>query len=102
APHGAPALAAPLPRTLAALHSLGLVHGRLDASHILVADDGRPRLCGFSHPGGAAPADDVAALAMVLSGLPAQTRPPRSGPRLHGWLGGSQTRVQERALRVVL
>ncbi|HEY7071949.1 MAG TPA: hypothetical protein VH479_17620, partial [Acidimicrobiales bacterium] len=95
-------LGASVATTLADLHGLGLVHGRIDASHILVADDGRPRLCGFSHPGGAAPADDVAALATVMADLLDQARPTLSGSPLHRWLSGSQARVQERALRVVL
>ena len=55
--------------TLADLHALGIVHGRIDGSHILIGDDSRPRLCGLSHEGDAAPADDVAALAAVLADL---------------------------------
>jgi len=62
-------LGAAVASTLADLHDLGIVHGRLDATHILIGEDGRPRLCGLSHPGGAAPADDVAALAEVLDHL---------------------------------
>jgi hypothetical protein len=55
--------------TLADLHELGVVHGRIDDGHILVGDDGRPRLCGLSGPGDATAADDVAALGAVLGGL---------------------------------
>ncbi|HEX4902591.1 MAG TPA: lipopolysaccharide kinase InaA family protein [Acidimicrobiales bacterium] len=55
-----------------ALHRLGVVHGDLDASHVLLDDRGRPRLCGFGRaadhtPDGAA--DDVAALGRLLSRL---------------------------------
>jgi eukaryotic-like serine/threonine-protein kinase len=62
-------LGAAVATTLADLHDMGLVHGRLDSTHILVGADGRPRLCGLSHPGGAAPEDDVAALGRVLGDL---------------------------------
>jgi hypothetical protein len=62
-------LGAAVAATLADLHALGVVHGRLDADHILIGDDGRPRLCGLSHPGGAAPSDDVTALGTVLGDL---------------------------------
>ncbi len=55
--------------TLADLHDVGIVHGRVDASHVLIGDDGRPRLCGLAPADGATRADDVAALAAVVSGL---------------------------------
>lgn len=55
-----------------ALHRLGVVHGDLDAGHVLLDDRGRPRLCGFGlaeerTPDGAA--DDVAALGRLLASL---------------------------------
>lgn len=55
-----------------ALHRLGVVHGDLDAGHVLLDDRGRPRLCGFGRvadhtPEGAA--DDVAALGRLLARL---------------------------------
>jgi tRNA A-37 threonylcarbamoyl transferase component Bud32 len=55
-----------------ALHRLGVVHGDLDAGHVLLDDRGRPRLCGFGlaqdrTPEGAA--DDVAALGRLLASL---------------------------------
>ena len=43
-------VAASVASTLADLHDAGVVHGRLDASHVLVGDGGRPRLCGWSGP----------------------------------------------------
>lgn len=75
-------LGAAVAATLADLHDIGVVHGRLDATHILVGDDGRPRLCGLSHPGGAEPHDDVAALARVLGDVltRAGTEPGRTRP----------------------
>jgi hypothetical protein len=68
--------------TLADLHALGVVHGRLDDGHILLGDDGRPRLCGFSPPPvDACPADDVAALGAVLADLLARAPSGRRGRR---------------------
>jgi hypothetical protein len=75
-------LGAAVAATLADLHDIGVVHGRLDATHILVGDDGRPRLCGLSHPGVSAPHDDVAALGRVLGEVLERATPgPRSRPR---------------------
>lgn len=62
-------LGAAVAATLADLHGLGLVHGRVDAGHVLVGADGRPRLCGFSDPGEATPADDVLALGRLVATL---------------------------------
>ena len=91
-------LGAAVASTLADLHDIGLVHGRVDATHILVGDDGRPRLCGFSHPGGAAPHDDIAALGLVLGEALERTTPePRSWP----WRGRSSA-AHRRALEQVL
>lgn len=55
-----------------ALHRLGVVHGDLEAAHVLLDDRGRPRLCGFGQAAertddGAA--DDVAAMGRLLAGL---------------------------------
>lgn len=66
---GIAGLGAAVAGTLADLHALGIVHGRIDGSHILIGDDSRPRLCGLSHQGDASPAGDVAALAAVLADL---------------------------------
>jgi hypothetical protein len=75
-------LGAAVAATLADLHDIGLVHGRLDATHVLVGGDGRPRLCGLSHPGEAEPHDDVAALGQVLGDLLERATPgPRSWAR---------------------
>lgn len=73
-------LAAAVATTLADLHDIGLVHGRLDASHVLVGSDGRPRLCGFSGPGDARPADDVHALASLLDELLSRVAVDRRSP----------------------
>ncbi len=95
-------LGAAVATTLADLHGVGIVHGRVDAGHILVGEDGRPRLCGFSHPGGSGPADDVAALADVLNYLLDRTRPSRGGAPLRRWKRLGHAHDQERALRRAL
>jgi hypothetical protein len=63
--------------TLADLHGLGLVHGRVRADHVVLADSGRAVLCGFGEAGLAGehrddgevlvPSLDVAALGALLS-----------------------------------
>lgn len=59
--------------TVADLHHLGIVHGRIDESHVVIGPDGQPRLCGMRGvaPGGAepGPADDVADLGRLLEQL---------------------------------
>jgi hypothetical protein len=62
--------------TLADLHALGIVHGRVDETHVVLGDRARPVLCGFRaaglagdhDPDGARlrPANDVAALGALL------------------------------------
>jgi hypothetical protein len=70
-------LVAAVATTLDDLHEVGIVHGRLDATHVLVGDDGRPRLCGFAGDEEATPADDVGALGRVLADLADRVSPPR-------------------------
>jgi hypothetical protein len=63
-------LAAGIAATLADLHDAGIVHGRIDASHVLIGAHGRPVLCGLGgDPVSATPADDVAALGTLLTTL---------------------------------
>ena len=63
-------LVAGLAATLADLHTLGIVHGRVDATHVLVGEHGRPILCGFGAGGAASdPEDDVAAVGGLLVDL---------------------------------
>jgi hypothetical protein len=80
---------------LADLHDIGVVHGSVEASHVLVGGDGRPVLCSLGlgrvpHSNtGPNPEDDVRALmAMLASLLP----PPDEG-------GGATTDLVRRALR---
>lgn len=73
--------------TLADLHERGVVHGGLDATHVLLGDDGRVVLCSLGRGGD--PSDDVAALGRLVSGLlaagPADAPPrPEARPRT-GW-----------------
>ena len=67
-------LGAALATIVADLHHLGVAHGQIDASHVLLDDEGRPVLCGFgaaewAPPGGTGAATrrgDVAAIAALL------------------------------------
>jgi hypothetical protein len=69
------ALGAAIATILADLHDIGVVHGRVEPSHVLLEPDGRPVLCGLGHgrcpglPEGPDPADDVAALGTMLQSL---------------------------------
>ncbi|MGH9273971.1 MAG: hypothetical protein ACRDZU_04920 [Acidimicrobiales bacterium] len=79
--------------TLADLHERGTVHGRIDASHVLIGRHGRPVLCGLGpEPTGAAPADDVAAVGSLLtallgSGADTEPIPERRWPPRPAWSG---------------
>jgi hypothetical protein len=55
--------------TLADLHERRVVHGRIDATHLLIGRGGRVVLCGLGPGTDAGPNDDVAALAMMLRSL---------------------------------
>jgi hypothetical protein len=78
---------------LADLHDLGIVHGRLDASHVLIGPHGQPVLCGFGpDAGGREPADDVAAVGTLLVDLVGgvdelEPIPERRWRRQRGWTG---------------
>lgn len=64
-------LGLPLAQALAAGHGWGLVHGGLDPGDVLLESDGRPVLLGLGFAAiagqAAAPADDVQALALLLT-----------------------------------
>jgi eukaryotic-like serine/threonine-protein kinase len=93
----AAALVAALAETVADLHDLGIVHGRITAAHVVVGPRGRPRLCGLgtgAGPNGEAPgpADDVAALGHLLAQLvgvdgEAEPIPERRWGRHRRWVG---------------
>jgi len=59
-------LGAAVAAVLGDLHDEGVVHGRIDGSHVLLGRDGQPRLCGFRPPGDLEPPDDVAAAAVLI------------------------------------
>ncbi len=67
------AILAAVASTVADLHEIGLVHGRLDPTHVVIGPDGRPRLCGMGGPGAGepdpTPAHDVLALGQLIDGL---------------------------------
>jgi hypothetical protein len=50
-PATAAAVVASLATAVADLHDIGIVHGRLDPSHVLLDQCGRPVLCGFGDAG---------------------------------------------------
>lgn len=75
-PRRAAGLVAALVATVADLHRLGIVHGRITTDHVVLAADGRPVLCGFAEgrsrataAGSERTADDVAGLGTVLREL---------------------------------
>lgn len=59
--------------TLADLHDRGVVHGGIDAGHVLLAADGRPVLCSFGREGDRP--GDVAAMGRLVARLLASARP---------------------------
>ena len=91
-------LGAAVAATLADLHDLGLVHGRVDAGHVLVGADGRPRLCGFSEPGEATPADDVLALGRLVTTLVDAADDGRRGPLAAAFARAGGAAGERRAL----
>lgn len=99
---GATALLAAIAAIVADLHDLGLVHGRLDPTHVIVGPDGGPRLCGMSGPrpdeSEPEPSADVAALGRIihrLVGDGASAEPiPESRWRRRRWSGYQQRALQ--------
>lgn len=70
-------LAAAVAATLADLHDLGVVHGGIDPSHVLLTATGRPVLCSLGRGGD--PTDDVAALGHLVARLLSQAPPEHRG-----------------------
>src|SRR3546814_11064941 len=91
--------------TVADLHDLGIVHGRLGPSHILIGPNGRPIISGFGPsdrgPGDSrlTPLDDVAPIGEIITAqLGSQRRgepiPERRWPSRRqrpGWLGAASS-----------
>ena len=69
-------LLASVATTLADLHAAGIVHGGIDATHVLLHPEGRTVLCSLGR--GGIPADDVAALGRLVTDLLAS--PPPAAP----------------------
>jgi hypothetical protein len=102
APAAAGGVAASVASTLADLHDLGIVHGRLDATHVLLGDQGRPVLCGFGDGATAAGRpDDVAALGRLLSDLLGATAEPDLIPERRWRALRSRPAWERRALLAV-
>jgi hypothetical protein len=59
-----------LASTVADLHDLGIVHGRIDETHVVIGPESQPRLCGLRGPEPGrpepGPADDVADLGLLM------------------------------------
>lgn len=89
---------AALATTLADLHDIGVVHGAIDASHVLIDGRGRPVLCGFGSgatsvgPRDPRKFDDVAALAALLPDL----KCPRAARRSARALAASLSEVRDK------
>lgn len=89
------AIGAALATTVADLHASGVVHGRIDGSHVLIGGHGRPVLCGFGAGDPdvpATPADDVAAIGDLITSLlgadgEAEPIPDRRWRPRRGWTG---------------
>lgn len=87
--------------TIADLHDLGIVHGRLDETHVVLGPGLRPRLCGLrGHEPGRAevgPADDVADLGMLLQRALGMGADPDLVPE-HRWRTWPRTSHRDRTL----
>ncbi|MBX3314246.1 MAG: hypothetical protein KF906_07985, partial [Actinobacteria bacterium] len=90
--------------TVADLHGLGIVHGRLEPSHVIVGPDRRPRLCGLRGPEPGdrppGPADDVAALGALVDHLVGTEVELEPIPE-HRWRRRRWTGHQRRALQTI-
>jgi len=70
--HQAAGIMALVATTVADLHEMGIIHGRIEPSHVILGADGRPRVGGMRGPDKGSeptPADDVAALGRLADGL---------------------------------
>ncbi len=68
--------------TLQRIHGSGVVHNRIEASHVLLDDHGRPTLCGFGDAttdGRSARSDVIALAALIVESL-SDEDPDREGP----------------------
>jgi ABC-type phosphate transport system substrate-binding protein len=70
-------LTAGIADALASIHDAGVLHGALDASDVVLAEDGEPRVVDFGIAAaapGAGPADDIHALGMLITYLAPASR----------------------------
>jgi hypothetical protein len=102
APRAVAAVSASVASTVADLHDLGIVHGRLDATHVLVGEGGRPVLCGFGDGAGdAARHDDVAAIGRILGDLLGDDAEPELIPERRWRAARPRTGWERKALLAV-
>lgn len=90
--------------TVADLHEIGIIHGRLDASHVVIDAHGRPRLCGMRGLANgepvALPTDDVLAIGNLIDHLVGSEAEPEPIPERR-WSRRRWTGYQRRALQLV-
>ena len=90
----AAAVVAILASTAADLHQLGLVHGRIDVSHVLLGTGGHPVLSGFTGGGaeGEIPPPGPGAIAEFRdpAAPPDSPSPPPASPRTATWATASR------------
>lgn len=90
-----------LATTVADLHRLGIVHGRLRADHVVLDGHGRPRVCSLraaaAHEPEPTSADDVAALGQLLAEAAGTDTDVEPIPERR-WRRGRWTGYQRRAL----
>ena len=91
APDEVAGVAAAVAAILGDLHELGVVHGGVEGSHVLVAADGRILLCSLGR--GGEPGDDVAALGRLVGDLLASASPPSPPRRRAGRVGRGPARL---------
>lgn len=98
----AAAVLAAVAETVADLHSMGIVHGRLDPSHVILTGDGRPVLCGMVGPDPSdvvtGPADDVGAVGRLMDHLLGPEAEPEPIPERR-WSRKTWSGYQRRALQ---
>ena len=91
--------------TVSDLHDLGIVHGRIDETHVVIGPELQPRLCGLrgSDPGcpEPGPADDVADLGLLLKRAIGMSAEHGVVPD-HRWRAWPRSGGRDRALEAII